>query len=228
MRGVRHALDLLDRLAEHAPQPVPVGRLVGELGIARSSFYDLVAALGSGGLVQPAGRGRLAAGTAIADAAFAAAGVAWGRAEVEGALHRLAAMTGGPALFWAVLDAETVLLAAAGEARATIGRRQRLQDTAIGRLVLAAKDERRTAPAKGGRDGADADLVFAADPGEGPLLLRVFRSDGDRIVGALGLAAAGEERGRLSAALAAWPDGPVGEPRGCGPPEDLDRTLPPG
>lgn len=139
-------IDLLDWFADHGVPNAPVARLIDELGIARSSFYDLMAVFAGSGVLEAVGRGTVGQGPLVLDAGLAATGLGRDWAAMERAVSDLAAGLRRPVRLWAAdgTDLISILDAGASVARGRDGgRRQPLLSTPAGWLLAAAMPERR-------------------------------------------------------------------------------------
>lgn len=143
MRGVRHMIDLLDWFADHGVAQAPVTRLIDDLAIARSSFYDLVSVLDGTGILGAAGRGAVGRGPLALDAGLAAAGLGRDWVAMERAVGALAAEIGRPVRLWVPDGADAILILDVGGPGREAGRRQPLLALPAGWLIAAALPERR-------------------------------------------------------------------------------------
>jgi DNA-binding IclR family transcriptional regulator len=217
MRGVRHMIDLLDWFADHGVAQAPAARLIEDLGIARSSFYDLMAVFGGSGILGAAGRGAIGRGPLALDAGLAAAGLGRDWAAMVRAVGALAAEAGRPARLWAADGGDAVVILDAGPAGSRgreVGRRQPLLAVPPGWVLAAALPERaRRFLQPGDAAGRQAVARLAAgtglvevlsDPRHGRFAVRALR-DGRAVVrGALAVDLGEDAPDRALAALESW------------------------
>ncbi len=229
MRGVRHVIDLLDWFADHGTAEAPVARLIDDLSIPRSSFYDLMAvfaapALEGRAILGATSRGAVGRGPLALDAGLAATGLGRDWAAMEQAVGALATGLGRPVGLWIAdgTDALLILDATPSGARGgEAGRRRPLLSAPAGWLLAAGLPERRRRFLDPGdpqhRQAVAATVarlaaVLAAggavevlsDPRRGNVAVRALR-DADAVVrGALAVDLGDGETGRAVAALEHW------------------------
>jgi DNA-binding IclR family transcriptional regulator len=220
MRGVRHMIDLLDWFADHGVAQAPVARLIDDLGIARSSFYDLMSVFEGSAILGPAGRGTVGRGPLALDAGLAATGLGRDWAALERSVAALAADLGRPVRLWVPDGADALLILDAGVRSGEAGRRRPLLATPAGWLLAAALPERRrrfldpgdparrqavagTVARLAAALAAGGNIEVLSEP-QGRVAVRALR-DADAIVrGALAVDLGAEGEARAVAALERW------------------------
>jgi DNA-binding IclR family transcriptional regulator len=141
-RSIARLCDILDQVA-HAGKPASARTLIADLGIPRSTAYDLFRMLAAEGFLERDDAGALQLGKAVRRLAFAYLGIGPLAAQVEPVLAELQEVTGETAQL-SVLDGGQVLVvhAVSGpramRVNTDVGLRVPVNWTAAGRVLLAS------------------------------------------------------------------------------------------